>query len=228
LNLFYLRDLESFKNFSIDKKAQDLVAISTELNSDFVIQGYQKGIFPWFEEGGFFYWFCPRVRMVVDKNSLKISRSLAKIIRKNEFQIDFNKNFLLVMKFCANTKRAHEDGTWISKPYFKAYGDVFKKGKAISVEANKDGKLVGGLYGLSIGGMFFGESMFYKESNASKVAFISLAKKMFEHCPNALIDAQVPSRHLKNLGGYELSRAKYLAKLKKSLELKDPLASFKS
>lgn len=198
------------------KTYQDLVAISLalqELSSTQILKAYKSGLFPWFEKDSFAYWFCPIKRMIIDTNSLKLSKSLTKLINKNQFIIKFNQDFRQIITACAFANRKHEDTTWITNDYINVYSRLFEQGFGFCVGAYLQGELVGGLYGLRLGDAYFGESMFANLSNASKLAFGSFAKALFAQNPNAIIDCQVPSAHLQSLGGYEISKAKFLQKL---------------
>ena len=168
---------------------------------------YHSGIFPWFSEGDPILWFAPHERCVIYPNQIKISKSMQKVLRASLFKITVNTAFKKVIENCAKTPRIGQDGTWITDKMQKAYLKMHRKGLAHSVEVWQNEQLVGGLYGIKIGDVFCGESMFSLVSNASKTALIYLAKNMnFK-----LIDCQLPNDHLMSLGAVMMSRANYLA-----------------
>lgn len=195
----------------------DLVAVGGDFNPIRLVNAYKNGYFPWYIENGLIYWFSPDPRLIVDANSLKVSKSLRKTLNREIFEVKFNTNFQGVIEGCSKIKRVHEDSTWISDEFIEAYTQLHKLGFAVSVESYYEGELVGGLYGLHMGNIFFGESMFAKKSDASKVAFVSLAETMFKLNRNSFIDCQTPSEHLSSLGGYEIFRDFYLHKLKEGI-----------
>lgn len=190
--------------------ANGLLAIGGDLSSERLLCAYQKGIFPWFNADEPIAWYSPDPRMVITKNKLKISKSLKK--NCEHFEIKVNHNFTAVIEACAKVKRK-EDGTWIHQKMIDAYTKLHQYGFAHSIETYKNNELVGGLYGVALGGVFFGESMFFYESNASKVALIYLLQNM----DFKLVDCQIESEHLKSLGAFNLSRSNFLTKLKKLL-----------
>ncbi len=198
-----------------EKKYEDLIAVGGDLSPLRLIEAYRKGIFPWYEEDGIPYWFSPKIRMVIDTEDLKVSKSLQKTIEKNIYEVRFNTDFDAVIENCAEVKRKHEDATWITEPFKEGYTALHQMDVAKSVETYKDGKLVGGLYGLLMKGNFYGESMFSLEPDASKVALVYLARMLYNNNHESFIDCQVPSAHLKSLGGYALPRKDFLKKLKK-------------
>ncbi len=193
-----------------------LVAIGGDLSPGTLIQAYKKGIFPWYSAGDPILWWCPDPRMVLYPDDLKISRSLKKVLKKNKFKIYFNRNFEGVINQCAKIKRKGQEGTWILPEIIQAYTELYKLGYAHSVEAYLDEELVGGLYGVAIGKVFFGESMFSKVSDASKVAFVHLVDKLKEDGFH-FIDCQVSSQHLARFGAIEIPRDRFLIELKQAL-----------
>ena len=186
-----------------------IVAYGGDLHPDRVFLAYQKGIFPWFENDNNLVWWSPDPRMVLFPKKLKISKSTKKTIRDNPFEITFNKSFMEVVKSCATVKRFGQSGTWITKGLMKTYEELHKKGKAYSVEVWENYELVGGLYGIDIGNIFCGESMFTKKNNASKLAFIFLVNELSKN-DYKMIDCQVPSAHLRNLGAEEITRKEFI------------------
>ena len=192
-----------------------LLAIGGDLSAERLELAYKSGIFPWYNQGEPIIWYSPNPRMVLLPNKLKVSKSMKQLIRKKEFTITFNQNFSEVISDCKNIFRAADQGgTWITNEMQQAYINLHEKGIAKSVEVWKDGDLVGGLYGIDLGTVFCGESMFSKVSNASKLAFIYLAQKL-EKENYKLIDCQVYNTHLASLGAEEISRKEFLTYLKK-------------
>lgn len=186
-----------------------LLAVGGDLSPQRILAAYQHGIFPWFNPGDPILWWSPQPRTVIYPDQLHISRSLRKALRKNLYQVTFDHAFEGVMRRCA-APRTYADGTWISEPMIAAYTEIHRMGLAHSVEVwrqhpDKPRELVGGLYGIAIGRIFFGESMFSQADNASKIGFAHLV-----HCLQswgfALIDCQVANDHLFSLGATEIAR----------------------
>ncbi len=186
-----------------------VVAVGGDLNPKRILQAYKQGIFPWFESDDYLVWWSPDPRMVLFPEKLKISKSTKKILKDDCFKVTFNQSFDEVVDCCAKVKRFGQNGTWITDGLKKAYNLLHKEGHAFSVEVWKDFELVGGLYGIDLGDIFCGESMFSKENNASKIGFIHLIKELNKN-GYKLIDCQVPSAHLKSLGAEEISRKEFL------------------
>ena len=186
-----------------------VVAIGGDLNPKRILQAYKQGIFPWFESDDYLVWWSPDPRMVLFPEKLKISKSTKKILKDDCFKVTFNQSFDEVVDCCAKVKRFGQNGTWITDGLKKAYNLLHKEGHAFSVEVWKNFELVGGLYGIDLGDIFCGESMFSKENNASKIGFIHLIKELNKN-GYKLIDCQVPSAHLKSLGAEEISRKQFL------------------
>lgn len=186
-----------------------LLAIGGDLSTERLQLAYQSGIFPWFSEGDPILWFSPHERCVIYPERIKISKSMNKLMKANFFTVTTNKAFSKVIENCAKTPRVGQDGTWITKEMQQAYIKLHEMGLAHSIEVWLNEKLVGGLYGVKIGNVFCGESMFSLVSNASKTALIYLAKNMnFK-----LIDCQLPNDHLMSLGAEMISREEYLEML---------------
>ena len=186
-----------------------VVATGGDLHPKRILQAYKQGIFPWFESDDYLVWWSPDPRMVLFPENLKISKSTKKILKDDCFKVTFNQSFDEVVDCCAKVKRFGQNGTWITDGLKKAYNLLHKDGHAFSVEVWKDFELVGGLYGIDLGDVFCGESMFSKENNASKIGFIHLIKELSKN-GYKLIDCQVPSAHLKSLGAEEISREQFL------------------
>lgn len=191
-----------------------MLAIGGDLSVERLTLAYKSGIFPWFNQGEPIIWYSPNPRMVLFPSELKISKSMKQVLRKKEFKVTFNQNFEQVIFNCKHIFRAADQGqTWITDEMQKAYINLHKKGIAKSVEVWKNDVLVGGLYGVDLGTVFCGESMFSKVSNASKVAFIYLVQKL-ESENYKLIDCQVYNNHLASLGAREIPREEFLNYLK--------------
>ena len=194
---------------------EGIVAIGGDLHPDRLIKAYHLGIFPWYSEGEPIVWYSPDPRMVLYPKEVKISKSMRRILRNEDFTVTFNQNFKEIIKLCKTVQRKDQEGTWITDELEKSMLQLHEKGIAKSVEVwqsfdadPKDKKLVGGLYGLDFGNIFCGESMFSLVSNASKVAYISLAQKLASE-NYLIIDCQVYNDHLASLGAVEISRAAF-------------------
>lgn len=208
--MIWLNNTIEFPPYEFTNK-EGVIALGGDLSEERLIHAYKNGIFPWFSEGEPIVWYCPEERMILFPEKIKVSKSMQKIINKNEFSITENTAFEEVIFNCKNIKRKGNFGTWITDDMEKAYINLHKKGIAKSIEIWRNEELVGGLYGLEINTVFCGESMFSKVSNASKIAFIYLAKKK----NYTLIDCQIYNEHLASLGAKEISRNEFLDVLKK-------------
>jgi leucyl/phenylalanyl-tRNA--protein transferase len=189
-----------------------LIAIGGDLSLPRLLSAYRQGIFPWFSDGEPILWWSPDPRMVLFPHELKVTDSLKKTLRKQKFEVRFNTAFREVISACSNTSRSGQDGTWITQDIIDAYCALLAAGYAISAESWLDGKLVGGCYGVRIGNMFYGESMFHHVTDASKIAFVSLV----EHLKNqevGMIDCQMKTAHLASFGAREISRAEFIKNL---------------
>ena len=207
--MIWLSDTIAFPPYEFTSK-EGIIALGGDLSEQRLIHAYKNGIFPWYSQGDPIIWYCPFERMVLFPDDLKVSKSMKKIIKKKEYIITENKAFAQVIYNCKSIDRKDDLGTWITNDMEQAYINLHKKGIAKSVEVWKDAELVGGLYGLEINGIFCGESMFSKVSNASKLAFIHLVKnKKYQ-----LIDCQVYTDHLASLGAKEIDRTAFLEILK--------------
>ncbi len=181
-----------------------LIAIGGCLAPQRIVNAYRHGIFPWFNPGEPILWWSPDPRLILFPEQLNISRSLNKTLRKKRFEIRHDQAFAEVMRACAAPRR-EQGGTWITGGMYRAYNQLHDQGIAHSFEAWQDGELAGGLYGLAIGQVFFGESMFHRKTDASKVAFVHMVKQLTDW-GYQLIDCQVSSEHLSSLGAEEISR----------------------
>lgn len=194
-----------------------LLAVGGDLSVERLLLAYRNGIFPWYSEGDPIMWFSPDPRLVLSLSDLHVSKKLRKLIRSNTFEVRCDNSFKEVITLCANTSRNEQQGTWITDDMIDAYVKLHQEGYAHSVETYHDGRLVGGLYGVSLGGAFFGESMFYLMSNASKVALYYLVQKL-KRWDFDFIDSQVPNEHMKRMGGREIARETFLLKLGNALQ----------
>ncbi len=184
-----------------------LLAIGGDLSPERLLFAYEQGIFPWYE-GDYILWWSPDPRFVLVPGELKISKSMRTLLKKNTFDFTINKAFEKVIHECKNIKRPGQTGTWITDEVEMAYIRMHDLGYAISGETWKDGLLVGGAYGLKLGKIFFGESMFSKINNASKYAFIQLVQHLKQEGVE-LIDCQVYTEHLESLGAKMISRKEF-------------------
>ena len=189
--------------------AEGIVAVGGDLQPERVMFAYRQGIFPWFESDDFLLWWSPDPRMVLFPDRLKVSKSMRTVLRKKQFEVTFNKAFDQVVEACAKVKRFGQNGTWITPGLMEVYSTLHTQGHAHSVEVWEEGSLVGGLYGIDLGTVFCGESMFSKSSNASKVALIFLVKELKKN-KYELIDCQVPTQHLASMGAEPISRTEFL------------------
>ncbi len=191
---------------------EGILAIGGDLSVERLQLAYRSGIFPWFSEDDPIVWYSPDPRMVLFPNQLKISKSMQQILRKGAFNVTYNQNFEAVIQNCKTIDRKDQAGTWITDEMKQAYLELYKIGLAKSVEVWQQDKLVGGLYGVDLETVFCGESMFSIVSNASKIAFIYLVKKLKEQ-NYKLIDCQVYNDHLASLGAEEIPRKEFLTYL---------------
>jgi len=190
-----------------------ILAMGGDLSPERLELAYRSGIFPWFDEAEPIIWWSPPQRMVLFFDELVVSKSMRNIIKKNTFRVTFNQNFRDVIFNCKKISRVGQDGTWITDEMLQAYCVLHEKGLAKSVEVWQSNELVGGLYGIDLGHIFCGESMFSKVSNASKVAFIYLANHLKEN-NYRILDCQVYNDHLASLGCVEIKREKFMNILK--------------
>lgn len=211
--MFYSRLPSSFPSVTT-ASPEGLLAVGGKLSIDRLLEAYHKGIFPWYEEGEPVLWWSPDPRMVLFPEKLKVSKSLRKIIKQEVFQVTFNRNFREVMLQCGAISRKGQQGTWITPEMIIAYENLHKIGHAFSVEVWKNQQLVGGLYGVNLKSkkVFCGESMFSKESNASKVGFYFLVQHLIQ-LNYKLIDCQIYTSHLASFGAEEIERAVFLSYL---------------
>ena len=188
-----------------------LLAAGGELSSARLIDAYRHGIFPWFNPGQPILWWSPEPRMVLFPSELKVSRSLVKVLRNRDYQVRADTGFRAVMEACAEP-RPEQNGTWISDEMIAAYCALHEQGFAHSVETWIDGELAGGLYGVALGRMFYGESMFTRAADASKIALVHLTRQL-ERWQFGMIDCQMYTPHLASLGARAISRADFMHEL---------------
>ncbi len=202
-----------------------LLAAGADLSPPRLLDAYRRGIFPWYSDGEPILWWSPDPRMVLFTDELKVSRSLAKSVRNKGFEVRFDTAFAAVVDACA-APRGRQGGTWITGEMRAAYLRLHRLGHAHSAETWRDDELRGGLYGVSIGRMFFGESMFARATDASKVALVALVAHLRERgCP--LIDCQMDTRHLASLGARTIRRAEFLQRLEALVHYGAPPGSWK-
>ena len=195
-----------------------LVAIGGDLSVERLLEAYRRGIFPWYEEDHVILWFSPDPRFVLRADELRVSRSLRRRMAERPYEIRLDTAFEEVIKACASTPRPGQDGTWITRDMIEAYTELHRLGWAHSAEAWQDEKLVGGLYGVAIGGLFCGESMFAWADDASKIAFVTLVQQL--HRWNIeTIDCQVYTDHLARFGARAWPREDYLREVAKLVQL---------
>tara|TARA_R110002051_G_scaffold43283_3_gene88690 strand:+ start:1866 stop:2534 length:669 start_codon:yes stop_codon:yes gene_type:complete len=192
---------------------EGLLAIGGDLTSERLLLAYKSGIFPWFNEDSLILWWSPDPRMVLYPSKIKVSKSMKKVLAGNQFRLTTNTQFGAVIDSCAQSPRKDQLGTWITQSMKEAYMRLYDLGIAKSYEVWENDELVGGLYGIDLGHVFCGESMFSKVSNASKFAFIRLAHE-FEEKKYKLIDCQVYTPHLESLGAEEIPREEFIKILK--------------
>jgi leucyl/phenylalanyl-tRNA--protein transferase len=196
-----------------------LLAGGGDLELPRLIDAYRRGIFPWYSVGQPILWWSPDPRMVLLPRELKISRSLRKSLRNRNYEIHVDANFETVMRTCAAPRDEH-DGTWINEEMIDAYCGLHRRGLAHSVETWIDGKLAGGLYGVALGRVFYGESMFVRAADASKIALTHLARQL-ERWEFGMIDCQVRTKHLATLGAREIPRRNFMRRLKELVNYPD-------
>ncbi|MDD5711270.1 MAG: leucyl/phenylalanyl-tRNA--protein transferase [Smithellaceae bacterium] len=192
------------------------LAIGGDLSPDRLLAAYSRGIFPWYSEDEPIIWWSPDPRFVLFPADLHVSKTMGSLLRKGTFEITIDKDFPAVISACKKSERPGQNGTWITDDMQEAYIRLHEMGFAHSVEAWRDDKLSGGLYGVSLGRCFFGESMFTHVKDASKAAFITLVQRL-DALSFTLIDCQMPTRHLASLGAVEISRGRFLTLLEGSL-----------
>ena len=214
--IYQLTDEIMFPNPELAEE-DGLLAIGGDLRWERLLLAYCNGIFPWYSDDEPILWWCQKPRFIIKPNEVKISKSMKRVFNKGEFKVTFNNDFEGVISKCKEL-RENKEGTWITDDMKQAYINLFNKGFALSVEVYKGDKLVGGLYGVNIGRCFFGESMFSTETNASKVALISICKRLEEE--NYLfLDCQMHTNHLESMGGKFVNWEEFKIMLKQGIVL---------
>jgi len=193
-----------------------LLAVGGDLSAERLLLAYRQGIFPWYTEKTPILWWSPDPRLVLFPAELKISISLRRVLRKNVFSVTFDRAFADVIRRCAEVRRARDDSTWIVPEMVTAYSRLHRLGYAHSVESWHEGELVGGLYGMALGRVFYGESMFTRKTDASKVALVHLVD-LLTRGGFQLIDCQVTTAHLQSMGAREISRRRFLTLLAENI-----------
>ncbi len=198
-----------------------LLAAGGDLSSERIVSAYKRGIFPWYSEGQPILWWSPAPRMILVPEQLHIGRTTKKLLRKKKFTVTVDLDFKSVINNCSTISRNDQDGTWITPEMISAYIELAERGIAHSVECWQDNELVGGLYGIALGKVFFGESMFSKVSGASKIAFIELARTL-RRWQFTLIDCQQHTDYLESFGAKEVSREDFEFLLSGAIDLRAP------
>ena len=198
------------------REPNGLLAAGGDLSAERLIAAYRHGCFPWYQDNQPILWWSPDPRTVLFPEELHVSRSLAKVLRRARYRVTFDQAFAKVIQACA-APRDYADGTWITTPMQHAYLELHQRGIAHSVEVWRDDELVGGLYGLAMGQLFFGESMFSRADNASKVGFVTLVEQL-KAWGFALIDCQMPTQHLHSFGARPIARADFADYLKRHID----------
>lgn len=202
-----------------------LLAAGGDLSPERLLAAYRQGIFPWYSAGQPILWWSPDPRMVLFPDELRISRSLAKRLKKSDYEVRFDTAFRDVMLACAETRRPQQDGTWITADIIAAYCKLHEMGYAHSAEIWIDGQLAGGIYGVAIGKMFYGESMFHHVTDASKIAFVHLLRRLQKQ-GFGMMDCQMKTTHLASLGAREITRAEFSQRLAELVNYPQPLGKW--
>ena len=192
---------------------EGLLAVGGDLSPERLLLAYSSGIFPWYNETDPILWWSPDPRCILEPNQLRISHRLARTLRRKTFAVTFDRCFNAVIEACGAVRTENGEGTWLSRDMIDAYRRLHTLGFAHSVECWQGEHLVGGLYGVALGRCFFGESMFHRQTDASKVAFVTLALRLREEGVE-LIDCQLPTAHLASLGAEEITRSDFLQRLR--------------
>ena len=200
-----------------ESRDDGLLAVGGDLSVERVITAYSLGIFPWYDEESPILWWSPNPRLILKPKNFILRKSLKRVLNKGTFQVFFDRDFESIIENCAKSDRNDEEGTWITQEMKDAYIQLYDQGWAHSVAVYQNEELVGGLYGLSLGKVFFGESMFFKKRDASKVALYYLCQEI-EKWGFHFIDAQVETDHLISLGAEKINRKEFLEKLETAIE----------
>ena len=211
--------LESDRYFTFppaDVSENGIVGVGGNLSPGMLLSAYRQGVFPWFSEGDPIIWWSPEPRFILETRSYHMSRSLKRLLKRRPFEFSTDRAFAEVIKACSSVPRPGQEGTWITRAMLEGYQRLHELGHAHSIEVWKDAKLVGGLYGVSVGSMFAGESMFALVDNASKAA-LALLVSACAHSGIEMIDCQIYTPHLEDAGAINISRNSYLIALKRAL-----------
>ncbi|MEP2280233.1 leucyl/phenylalanyl-tRNA--protein transferase [Maribacter sp.] len=206
--MYFLTDELIFPSVE-SANVEGLLAVGGDLSPERLLLAYQNGIFPWFDNDSIILWWSPDPRMILYPDQIKISKSMRKVIRNNQFRLTKNTCFRKVLEYCSSVPREGQEGTWITQDMKNAYIELHERGIAKSYEVWEDDTLVGGLYGVDLGNVFCGESMFSLTSNASKFAFIKLAEEL-QAKEYKVIDCQLHTDHLESMGAHEISRKEFM------------------
>jgi leucyl/phenylalanyl-tRNA--protein transferase len=209
LCMYYLDESVVFPH-PASAKVSGILAIGGNLNVERLVLAYNYGIFPWYNENEPIIWWCPSPRFVIFPNKVKVSKSIRPYFSQQRYRVTYNQHFQDIIRFCQHVPRRGQDGTWINEDIVTAYTAMHEEGYALSVEVWEGDELIGGLYGLTLGKVFFGESMFSLKSNASRFGFISLAR-LLEKEGFMVIDCQMENPYLASLGGHFISGAHFQA-----------------
>ncbi|MDR1898682.1 MAG: leucyl/phenylalanyl-tRNA--protein transferase [Treponema sp.] len=219
-NFPFLDEYQRFEFPSPLQTEDDIVAIGGNLSPGMLLSAYEQGIFPWYNPEDPIIWQSPEPRFIIFPSTLHISQSRRKVLRKGEYEIALDRDFEAVIRGCAEIYRPGQGGTWITSDIIDGYLAMHRLGYEHSAEAYYGGELAGGLYGMRLGTCFFGESMFARRANASKAAFLTLARLLFDDGVT-FIDCQAHTGHLASLGGVEIRRKKFLRLLRLNLGSRD-------
>ncbi|GHU80495.1 leucyl/phenylalanyl-tRNA--protein transferase [Spirochaetia bacterium] len=209
----YLTENDRYRFPPPEEAEGDIVALGGNLSPGMLLSAYEQGIFPWYNPEEPILWQSPDPRFVIFPEKLHISSSMQRVFKRGDFEVTLDRDFEGVIRGCSEIDRPGQGGTWITHDIIAAYTELHRLGWAHSAESCQDGELAGGCYGILLGKVFCGESMFTRKSNASKAAFLTLAQGLFSRGVT-FIDCQVPTDHLRSLGGEEMSRRDFLRLLK--------------
>lgn len=222
----YLGEQERFQFPPPDQATSEgILGVGGNLSPGMLISAYRQGVFPWFSPGDPILWWCPDPRFVLFPEKLHVSHSMRRALHRGDFAVTLDADFKAVIESCSEAPRRGQNGTWITPEMVKSYTELHSIGYAHSVEVRQEGEIVGGLYGVSLGSVFFGESMFALVSNASKVGFVVLVE-VLKRQGFELIDSQVYTRHLESLGAENIPRRRYIELLHRGLERPDRKGSW--
>lgn len=221
--IYLLNDKLAFP--PVEGAEEGIVAVGGDLSLERLLVAYQSGIFPWYSDGEPIIWHAPEERFILELDELHISRSMRRVLNSQKYLVTFDINFSFVIKQCASVARKEQEGTWITNEMIDAYTALHESGYAHSVEVWQEDEIVGGLYGVSLGKIFFAESMFHTASNASKVALIKLVESLKQKDFH-FIDAQVHTAHVESLGAKNIPRNAFMELLKAGLKSKTSIGKW--